>query len=747
MGVMRTLLGLFVLMGVGYGAEVAAWLAGREPVASGLRLEKSTGDVWRLEESEGAWSVRVEPHKDYYTRAGLEFRVDKRGAGRQWVVVEFWDRGYGLITVAPGVGEWRQWGVARVNSGRVRKAVWQYDAGVPERLRVEGADWVRAVRVVDEQPVLEQAPLVEPALKFARHSERVSSVAGDSTSPDKVEEALAGIRNQAPLVRALGFNGVETYVRWGYVERTRGVYDWSYYDAILEEIEKHGLQWFPMLLAGSGYALPRWLHEGKDNFGFVCLEHGVTHDTQSIFQPFQAEYARKFIQEFGKRYGKRKGLLGIRLGPSGDYGEAQYPAKGPGYGFKESHTHIGYWAGDALAVKAFRAWVAKKYGGDVSKVNAAWGTRYRSLEEVKTFLPVTAASRRMRVDFADWYFGAMSDWCEKWAVWAREAMPGVQIHQSSGGWGPVEIGTDYSYQARSMKAVKGGMRLTNEGDDYADNFTITRMATSAARFYGIELGFEPGGYGSKRGVMARLYNAVTNGAVHLFYYLGNLTGNDHAIAAWLRQGRLLDERARPVVEVAALYPDAALKLDDEVVRYRWGSILYSAARTMRETLDFDFASEQMIVDGALERYKVLVLLWGAVVEKAALEKIDAWVRGGGTVVFAPRPRGNPVTVEGDGSIAARWLQGDTGKGRVVVWRGDLVPTREYGEFVRELLLEMPAVDGRVKAALRMEKPETVYWSVLENGKTVLLNFAPREARVKLADGREVRLGDFAVGVE
>ncbi len=68
-------------------------------------------------------------------------------------------------------------------------------------------------------------------------------------------------------------------------------------------------------------------------------------------------------------------------------------------------------------------------------------------------------------------------------------------------------------------------------------------------------------------------------------------------------------------------------------------------------------------------------------------------------------------------------------------------------MVRGLLLEMPAVDGRVKAALRMEKPETVYWSVLENGKTVMLNFAPREARVKLADGREVRLVDFAMGVE
>ena len=48
------------------------------------------------------------------------------------------------------------------------------------------------------------------------------------------------------------------------------------------------------------------------------------------------------------------------------------------------------------------------------------------------------------------------------------------------------------------------MRLTTEGDDFPDNFTITRMASSAARFYGIPLGYEPGGFGSKRGVIAVL---------------------------------------------------------------------------------------------------------------------------------------------------------------------------------------------------------------------------------------------------
>jgi hypothetical protein len=106
------------------------------------------------------------------------------------------------------------------------------------------------------------------------------------------------------------------------VEHERDQYDWSYYDTILDEIERHGLQWFPMLLAGSGYALPAWLYESTNNVGFKCLEHGLSHDTQTIFHPFQAQYASRFIAEFGRHYGTRKSLLGIRLGPSGDYGEA-----------------------------------------------------------------------------------------------------------------------------------------------------------------------------------------------------------------------------------------------------------------------------------------------------------------------------------------------------------------------------------------------------------------------------------------
>jgi Glycosyl hydrolase family 14 len=731
-----------------FGRDLGRWQAGTPAISEGIQLERAADSDWHIEKVDGEDVARLKPSSDYYTRAAYHISLATRPSGKLWLVIEFLDRGYGLISLSPGVPETKQWGVARVNTGQIRRAVFRYDGSPPPKsLRVEGLDYLRAVVLTDSEPTLEQAPLVEPAVKFSRYSERVTSAGGGGSSPDQLADALAVLRNNLPLVRAIGFNGVESYVRWGWVERKQGVYDWSYYDAILNEIEKHGLKWFPLLLAGSGYALPEWLYDSTNNVGFKCLEHGLTNDTQTIFQPFQAEYASRFLAEFGKHYGKCKSLLGVRLGPSGDFGEAQYPAKGPGYKFRKDHTHIGYWAGDDYAQADFRRHLKKEYGDDISRLNDAWESSYESFAQIKTFLPETAVTRRKRLDFDNWYMGAMSKWCEKWAIWARAALPNAVIHQSSGGWGPPQIGTDYSYQARSMAKIHGGMRLTNEGDDFPDNFTITRMASSAARFYGIPLGYEPGGYGSKRGVMARLFNAVTTGAVHLFYYLGNLTGNDQALDAWLKYSPYLDQRAQPIIDVAAFYPDTALKLDDELVRYRWASTFFTVGRKLREKVDFDYASEQMILDGALDRYKVLLFLWGAVTEKPVLERMDQWVRNGGTLVFAPRPRGLPSTVEDDTSIARGWLAGHTGKGRVIVWRGDLIPSQSYAEFVHKLLLKIPSLRPQTKAALRMEKPATVYWSVLDNGKTALLNFSDYPATVRLVNGKTIKIAPYEMAMD
>jgi hypothetical protein len=671
---------------------------------------------------------------DYFNRSAVEISIDPAPAGPAWVVVEYLDRGYALISAQPGTPQTRQWGVARINSGKVRRAWFGYGK-LPGKIRFYGLPPGAKFSVSATEPPREPIPQTAPAIAFKSFPQRVTTAGADAQTPEGLPESLAAMRNMLPLVRALGFNGVESYVKWNFVERSPGVFDWSFYDAICDELDKHGLQWFPLLIAGSAYALPEWYHDSPDNKGFACLEHGISNAIQSVFCSTQDRYVERFLMEFGKHYGKRKTLLGVRLGPSGNYGEAQYPATGAwGYKGGEIHTHQGYWAADECASPHFRRWLGERYR-NVAELNKAWETGYGSLEEINTFLPITARTRRQRIDFSDWYMDTMSRWCEQWAVWTRRALPDAVIHQSSGGWGPVQIGTDYSYQARSMAKVKGGIRLTNEDDNFADNFSITRMASSAARFYGIPLGYEPGGFGSGRGVVSRLFNCLTNGGEHLFYYHGNLFGNDQGIRQWLDYAPLLERREKPRIDVAVFYPDTAIKLDDEPIRYRWGSVFLVNARALRSEMDYDYVSEQMIEEGALDRYKALVFLWGHITEKKIMDRIAKWVEAGGTLIYPQRPRPMLETVEGE-----RYA------GKVTLFPGDPQPPDFYAAFIREQVLRMPGIRPDIRRALSMKKPPRVYWSVLESGRIALLNFDGAPAVVSIPGSAPVAVKPYGIAL-
>ena len=733
----------------GDAAELARWQAG-EPAAGGISLVRGPDAEFRIEKI-GADSVAsVVPVSDYYRRAALLVRVDKPVQGRAWLTVNYLDRGYNLITASGGgIGE--QWGVARVNSGQFGNAVFAIQKLQPgATIQIHGVEQVRSVTLSDTEPARDPEPQVTPAVRLSRPLDLVIAIGADARTLDGLPQALATVRNQIPLVKALGFNGVESYVKWNFVERTPGVFDWSFYDAIVDELDKHGLKWFPLLIVGSAYALPEWFFTSPELKGYVCLEHGIKIEIPTIFNDAQVKYVKRFLSEFGKHYGSRRALLGVRLGPSANYGEAQYPATGVwGYRWGQLHTHIGYWAGDPDATVVFRNWVRSRYP-TVAALNQAWSTRYASFDEVRTFLPVNAQSPRMRVDFSTWYMDAMSDWCEKWAVWAREAMPNTSIYQSSGGWGAVEIGTDYTAQAKSMAKIKGGIRLTNENDSYLNNFSCTRMAASAARHYGAMLGFEPAGFGSARGVMARLYNTLTNGAHHLFYYGPNVLGSDQAPALWAKHAPLLDRRARPLTEIAVFYPDTANKLSDDVLRYRLASAFFQRVQALRAVTDYDYASEQMILDGALDRYKVLVSLWGRVTEKAVLERIARWVESGGIIIYPTLQQsreGLLNTLEEDSKVAQAWQQGKTGKGRVIFFDGYAEPYTHYIRFVRDQLRGLEELHPAVRRALRIETDRELYWSVLEGGVLALLNYDDRDAVVRLGGGNTRRIAPYSIVIE
>ncbi|HOJ11466.1 MAG TPA: hypothetical protein PK733_12865 [Clostridiales bacterium] len=593
----------------------------------------------------------------------------------------------------------------------------------------------------------------KPLINLNRPLQLVSTAGIDSHVNDDIaaslKHSLENMREICPLIRVLGFNGVESYVKWNFIEYEKGTFDYRYYDAIIEFAAQYGLGWFPLLIGGSGYALPEWYHDSEGFTGFACLEHGESNDIPTIFNDHQIDPVSNYLYKFGRHYNGNENVLGVRLGPSGNYGESQYPATG-NWGYKGTwqHMHIGWWAGDKDASTKFREFLKKRYNNDITKLNALWKEEYNSFDELETFLPSSAFVPRKRKDFTDWYVFEMTDWCEKWAIWTREYLKTCDIYQSAGGWGFIESGTDFTDQTRSMIKVNGGIRATNEDESYVLNFCITRMLSSAARFYGVDFGTEPAAFCSARGFIGRLYNIIVNNGAHFFTYHPNFVFNDQGINKWLKYASLLERRAHPVIEVAVLYPDTMTKLEDATLRHLDGSAWFSQVITLRSQLDFDYCSEQMILDGALEGYKVLVFLSrfqdGELIENKPLVEIDQWIRSGGTAIYCSVHHKGVCSVEGDYTIFNRWMAGDTGKGRVIVLGVDREPVSRSTTAIKQALLQLDILGANTRKMLTMEKSEHVYASVLESGDFALLNFSYTPERVSIEGAPPINMEPVSI---
>ena len=554
------------------------------------------------------------------------------------------------------------------------------------------------------------------------------------TGGDDLKTSLEAMSDLAPLARVLGFTSIESYVLWRRLEPAEeGKFDFSFYDGVVEKLKQYDLKWFPLLIVGSAYALPDWFAASPENVGMVCLEHGESNAIQSIWSPWHKRHVTRVLRAFGEHYDGKGILEAVRLGPSGNFGESQYPAGGNwGLRGQKMHIHIGWWAGDPYARADFQQYLKKKYG-TVEALSKAWnGLALRSFDEVTMTLPQVIQSRQERLDLTGWYTDSMSVWCDWWARESKAAMPNTMLYQSAGGWGFREAGTDYAAQTKTMADLHCGTRLTNETDSYEQNFYATRMATSAARLYGARIGGEPASSHTARGVTGRLFNLLACNGDHFFTYNGNLEAHPLAVDLWLNGLPLMDTRQPPLVEVAVYYPETMNQLEDAAFRqlYAWG--FNPRAREVRRVTDVDYLDEHLIRDGFLDRYKALVFAWGNVIEPDVLEKIDAWLRAGGTVIYPSFPRAGLETVQGDTAVYQCWTAGDTGKGAFRRFAGDMEPPSLYGGFVAESLKATPSLHPWTRAMLETERPDGVFLSVQADGHLIMLNYGAVEANVRLS---------------
>jgi hypothetical protein len=536
----------------------------------------------------------------------------------------------------------------------------------------------------------------------------------DPERKEDVRQMTRSLRAAAPVLKSMGVTSHEGYVRWNLCELEPGKFDWSAYDAFVDVYKEHGLEWVPFLIVGSPYSLPDWYYKKPESQGYVCLEHGQESDVQSLWNPALREHVARFIKAFCDHYRDTGVIESILLGPTGNYGEAIYPATGSDWTANihgNYHAHSGFWAGDKYAVADFRKWVQTKYN-TIDAMNAAWGTHHPDFDAVAPFLRDAAPNDRAWLDFCHWYIGAMSDWSTFWLGETRRNFPG-DIYLCTGGHAPAEHGADFGDQCRLSAALGCGVRITNESSDYSGNFSLTRWVASAGRQYGAYFSFEPAGEVNPQGVIGRVYNATASGARGLHYYYPNLLGTDAARESFIKWGSQFKQRT-PVVEIAVYYPEIHILLN--------GNKFLERVQPLRDRFDFDYVSDGQILDGGLKNKKALVFLWGNVMEKTVFDKVIEWARQGHLVLFADS-LGTLRTVEGDESIHAALFGNDPGKGRAAVFNGAAF-SPNYRAFLAKELAGAKELSRATRAMVAADGAEdNVFVSLVKPGKLLWLNFS------------------------
>ncbi len=519
----------------------------------------------------------------------------------------------------------------------------------------------------------------------------------------------AGINDSiARLYKSLGVTSIESYVTWETCERKgEGQWDWSEWDKTVKVLKDNNLQWVPFLILAPAYSTPDWFRASTDHFPCRCLEHGIDSKIESLWNPNLPKRIDGFIAEFSKRYKGTGVIESVLLGIQGDFGEAIYSVWGGGWTFNvpgEYHNHAGYWCDDPYALAGFREFTQKRYK-EIAKLNKLWGTEFNDFnnidfpgrkhelkafeEKVKTGDPL---ARRRWVDFIDWYRADMTDLAEWWISTTREYFPNTPIYLCTGGDAVPQHGSNFAEQTRVAAKYGAGVRITNEGSNYANNFSLTRWVASAGKHYGAYYGFEPAGAEDEKGIIARIYNATASGANQLHDYPGNVTSTKERMKVQQMHLKYLFHVDKPIVPVALWYPNVSLTLNWEgkksadVVSLSSGYI--DMAAQFRDYTDFDYVDESMLRTGALSHNKVLVIIKGEVMEPSDAKRISDWAKKGGRVIVMDVPKFESV----EGTRATEdILFGNKGSNDRIIGKGRIVRVNGWdglSDTLKNTLLEL-----------------------------------------------------------
>ncbi|MFT5756298.1 MAG: beta-amylase [Alteromonadaceae bacterium] len=194
---------------------------------------------------------------------------------------------------------------------------------------------------------------------------------------------------QLVTAKAMGVDAVSVDVWWGKVERAGDeVFDWSYYDTLVQHIENAELNWVPIMsfhqCGGNvgddcNIPIPSWIWShyngtSADDMKYLSEQNNTSIETVSLWKDtlVVSQYT-EFMNAFENHFANKAFMtdeINISMGPAGELRYPSYNSHDTGSGYPTRGAFQSY---STPAKADFRLWTSAKYGS-IGAINSAWGT-------------------------------------------------------------------------------------------------------------------------------------------------------------------------------------------------------------------------------------------------------------------------------------------------------------------------------------------------------------------------------------
>lgn len=471
-------------------------------------------------------------------------------------------------------------------------------------------------------------------------------------------------------IKAAGFNTLQLWVLWSWVESQPGRFDFSDYDRLVELANEAGLK---VVLSAIAEVQPLWIHreipgsEMRNHLGQKVVStnrnechFGITpggcFDNPAVWKRMQS-----FFRAVAGRYKNAPNLYGWDA-----WNELRWNVHAQGLVCFCGHT-----------LKYFRKWLENKYG-DLDGLNRAWQRRYVAWDDVT---PGWAANRPFTETMAFQYF--LTERANEHArkryetVKAVDAVHPITMHGGApslyycGGDGGNQITTpmdrsndwvlaDYLDGIGCSSFPKWGHM---DWADYAVRMETIRSAAGKKRLWLSELqgGRASKGFTQQGAVHAVeqqywLWNGIAAGAETILFWCWKdevftteaggfgISGFDgyavERLAAFKAASGVLEKHNDILAKYRPDTPEVGLYFSPQSYYLHWcngshsqiykNAVLGYGKALVRNNIPFEMIEEEHLDD--LKRLKVLFMPRALVVDDKPAEKLLDYVCGGGTLV-------------------------------------------------------------------------------------------------------------------